>query len=88
MGRPQTAEKSTRNFWMSAPKKTGGVWEERKDDGGRTFYFNASTGVSQWQRPQGLAFALSPSKSNNRDAQIARSPDGAALFEYDFRQGT
>ena len=35
--------------WMDASGSSG-VWEERKDDAGRTFFFNASTGASQTHR--------------------------------------
>ena len=30
------------------------VWQELKDDQGRTYYYNSQTGASQWERPADL----------------------------------
>ncbi len=30
-------------------------WQELRDDQGRTYYYNSTTGVSQWERPAGMA---------------------------------
>lgn len=37
---------------MPAPAGGGsGAWQELHDDQGRAYYYNASTGVTQWERP-------------------------------------
>ena len=32
-----------------------GIWDQYEDAQGREFYFNFSTGVSQWEKPVSLA---------------------------------
>jgi far upstream element-binding protein len=34
-----------------APGGGGGAWQEFKDDQGRAYYYNATTGVTQWEKP-------------------------------------
>ena len=39
----------------AAPAAAGGggasVWQELQDEQGRSYYYNAQTGVSQWEKP-------------------------------------
>jgi far upstream element-binding protein len=35
-----------------APQHVGGLWTEYKDEEGRSYWYNSSTGVSQWERPR------------------------------------
>jgi far upstream element-binding protein len=30
------------------------VWSAMQDDQGRTYYYNTQTGVSQWEKPEGM----------------------------------
>jgi far upstream element-binding protein len=35
----------------AAAPAAGGAWQEYKDDQGRAYYYNATTGVTQWEKP-------------------------------------
>ena len=87
------------DWWNRKSAATGqslkeGLWEERKDEDGRVYFFNPSTNQSTWERPQNVAFAISPSphhdknKKGDSSYQVCRSPDGTKLFSYDFNQGS
>ena len=50
LSRAQWAEKRAASTVVAA----GGAWHQMQDGAGRTYYWNADTGVTQWEPPREL----------------------------------
>ena len=57
LSRAQWAEKRSTSTVVAA----GGAWQQMRDGMGRAYYYNASTGVTQWEPPRELRSQTSAS---------------------------